>query len=784
MRFLRKAGNVVKQTGLTENEVQQRKAQGLQNNYEENATKSTKAILYDNIVTLFNFLNLIIGICLFLVGAYTNMFYLVIILTNICIGIYQEIHARNLVQKLSIVNQQKVKVIRDGQEQAINSTDLVLDDITIVHAGEQISADMDVLSGFAEVNEAMLTGESDLISKTTGSELLSGSFLTSGEVVAKVIHVGADNYATKLASEAKVHKPFNSELVRAIRKVSKFTSFIIIPFGILLFLEAFFFRTSGIKASVVVSAAAVLGMLPKGLVLLISIALTTGVTKLAKKRILVQDMYSIETLAHVDTLCLDKTGTITEGNMRVTNVHSVASDVDVQALLGSYLAQSTDSNVTMQALRDYFPETDRYRSLDVLPFSSDRKWGAMALEDFGVVYLGAPEKLLAADALPPQVASAQEEGLRVLLLAAGPGSKVPEEKENLTALAVIEIEDVIRRNAEETLAYLYNEGVELKVISGDNPITVSNIARRAGLPNFERYIDLATCDTDQEVIDAAQQYTVFGRVAPHQKKLLVQSLKNAGRTVAMTGDGVNDVLALREADVSIAMADGDDATRQIANLVLLDSDFTSLPEVVFEGRRVVNNVTKVSGIFFIKTIYSFLLSVICLLTATAFPFIPIQITLIDLAIEGYPSFFLSFEGNKERIKGKFLPTALRAAAPNALLVVANVLIVSLLARNNHWTQIDTTTLMYYLLIGISCLAVIKACLPLNPLRIFLIVTTVGGIYVAAMLFHSILEVGLLHPGSFAIFIGMMILNAVGYIFLSKALPHPMPKKEAGAKFFH
>ncbi|MBO1307585.1 cation-translocating P-type ATPase [Enterococcus sp. 669A] len=776
---------MLKQTGLTETEVQQRKEQGLQNNYEENATKSTKAIFYDNIVTLFNFLNLIIGICLFLVGAYSNMFYLVIILMNISIGIYQEIHARNLVQKLSIVNQQKVNVIRDGQEQSINSTDLVVDDTVIVHAGEQISSDMEVLSGFAEVNEAMLTGESDLISKTTGAELLSGSFLTSGEVVAKVVHVGADNYATKLASEAKVHKPFNSELVRAIRKVSKFTSFIIIPFGILLFLEAFFFRTSGIKASVVVSAAAVLGMLPKGLVLLISIALTTGVTKLAKKRILVQDMYSIETLAHVDTLCLDKTGTITEGNMRVTTVHPMTTNVDLAAVIGSYLAQSADSNVTMQALREHFPEADQYHSLDVLPFSSDRKWGAMALADFGVVYLGAPEKLMPANKLPQQVALAQEEGMRVLLLATAEGETVPEEKGELTPLAVIEIEDIIRRNAEETLAYLYNEGVDLKVISGDNPVTVSNIARRAGLPNYERYIDLATCDTDEEVMAAAQKYTVFGRVAPHQKKLLVQALQNEGRTVAMTGDGVNDVLALREADVSIAMADGDDATRQIANLVLLDSDFTSLPEVVFEGRRVVNNVTKVSGIFFIKTIYSFLLSVICLLTATAFPFIPIQITLIDLAIEGYPSFFLSFEGNNNRIKGKFLPTALRAAAPNALLVVVNVLVVSFLARSNGWAQIDTTTLMYYLLIGISCLAVVKACLPLNPLRIFLIVTTIGGIYVAAMLFHSILEISLLHAGSFAVFVGMMILNALAYIFLTKTLPTPpMHKKQADAKFFH
>lgn len=749
-------------TGLSLAEVQLRKEQGLQNNFEESATKSTGAIFYDNLVTLFNFLNLLIGICLFLVGAYSNMFYLVIILVNITIGIYQEIHARNLVQKLSIVNKKQVHVIRDGIELELDSTELVMDDLVKIAAGEQVPSDMQVISGFAEVNEAMLTGESDLIDKQAGAALLSGSFLVSGEVLAKVVHVGKENYAVKLTNEAKTHKPLNSELIRAIRQVSKFTSFVIIPFGILLFLEAFLLRSGGMKESVVVSAAAVLGMLPKGLVLLISIALTTGVTKLAKKRILVQDMYAIETLAHVDTLCLDKTGTITEGNMRVWKVHSVDEIYKVQlpAIIGSYLRNSTDSNVTMQALRDHFPETTDYTASEITPFSSDRKWSKMDLQKIGTVYLGAPERVLASDNIPDVVFSAQENGLRVLVIAVAKtaAASITERQ----PIAVIEIEDIIRNNAQETLDYLDQEGVTLKVISGDNPITVANIAKRAGLPHYEKYIDLTTCQTDEEVKAAALQYTVFGRVAPQQKKLLVQALKQAGGTVAMTGDGVNDVLALREADVSIAMADGDAATRQISNLVLLDSDFTTLPEVLFEGRRVVNNVTKVSGIFFIKTIYSFLLSIICLLSASAFPFIPIQITLIDLAIEGYPSFFLSFESNKEKVTGKFLPTALKAALPNALLVVINVLAITFLAGHLNLSQLETTTLMYYLLIGISCLAVIKACLPLNPLRLFLIVTTIGGIYVAAMLFHNILEIGWLTAATLPVFAVFMLVNCILY----------------------
>lgn len=346
-------------------------------------------------------------------------------------------------------------------------------------------------------------------------------------------------------------------MIRAIRQVSKFTSFVIIPFGILLFLEAFVLRSSGVKEAVVVSAAAVLGMLPKGLVLLISIALTTGVTKLAKKRILVQDMYAIETLAHVDTLCLDKTGTITEGNMRVYKLHSVDENYKEQlpAIIGSYLKNSTDSNVTMQALRDYFPETTKYSASDITPFSSERKWSKMNLETIGTVYLGAPERVLAGDNIPSVVFNAQENGLRVLVIAVAETSETNILKRK--AIAVIEIEDIIRNNAQETLAYLDQEGVALKVISGDNPVTVSNIAKRAGLPNYDKYIDLTTCQTDEDVKAAALQYTVFGRVAPHQKKLLVQALKQAGSTVAMTGDGVNDVLALRAADVSIAMADGD-----------------------------------------------------------------------------------------------------------------------------------------------------------------------------------------------------------------------------------
>ena len=762
--------------GLSTEEVAKQKELGLQNNYEENVAKSTKDIIFDNVMTLFNFLNFAIAVCLLFVGAYSNLAFLAIIIVNMSIGIFQEIHARNLVQKLSIVAKENVHVVRNGVQQEIDTKELVMEDIVIISAGEQVPSDMEVIDGKVEANEALLTGESDLIEKEIGDTLLSGSFIVSGQAYARVIHVGAENYAVKITQEAKVHKPIQSELVNSIRKVSKFTSWVIIPLGIILFVEAFWLRDAGIKTSVVASAAALLGMLPKGLVLLISIALTTGVIKLAKKRILVQDMYSIETLAHVDTLCLDKTGTITEGKMKVQKaiiLHDKYEELFPQ-IIGSYLSESTDNNITMQAIRDHYEVSNRFGAKEVLAFSSERKWGAIEFPEIGTVYLGAPERLVDDSRLPEAVFTAQENGYRVLMLAIAEQQPLNETKmPYLEPLAILEIDDPIRQNAKETLAYLKEEGIDLKVISGDNPVTVSNIARRAGLPGYESYIDLSTKTTEAEVREAVQQYTVFGRVSPQQKRTIVRELKDTEHVVAMTGDGVNDVLALREADCSIAMAEGDGATRQISNLVLLDSDFTTLPDVLFEGRRVVNNVTRVSSVFFIKTIYSFILSIICALTAIAFPFIPIQVTLIDLAIEGYPAFFLSFEGDKRKVVGKFLPTALKNASVNALLVVANIIAVYLIGQNQGFSSLDTTTLMYYLLVGISCMAVVRACLPLNPLRIFLVFSTIIGIYVAAMLFHNILEIGFLISQTMGLFFIMMAINIVvrvtiGFVQMKRA----------------
>ena len=759
-------------TGLTTEEVNLRISQNKQNNYDEDVSKSTKDIFKDNIFTLFNLLNLIIGICLALVGAFSNLFFMVIILINITIGIIQEIRARNLVAKLSIINEDKSIVVRNSSEISIASEEIVLDDIVKLVAGEQVPSDMIVLSGQVEANEALLTGESDLIVKTKDSTLLSGSFISSGQCLAQVIHVGKDNYATKIADEAKVHKPFTSELVSSIRLVAKFTSYVIVPLGLILFFEAYFWGSGELKSSVVASAAALLGMLPKGMVLLIMIALATAVAKLAKKEVLVQDMYSVETLAHVDVICLDKTGTITEGKMKVQEVNLLDDTFEemMEDVMGSYLAASSDNNITMQAIREHYPEKTTYEASHVISFSSERKWGAMFLETIGTIALGAPERLFKESDLPTEIESAQKEGYRVLMIGVSNEPMIDDKiLPTLKPLAILKIDDPIRENANETLAYLKNEGVAIKVISGDNPVTVSNVARRAGLAQYEKYIDLSELTTEDEVRGVVNDYHVFGRVSPQQKKILVRELKEQGHVVAMTGDGVNDVLALKEADCSIAMAEGDNATRQIANLVLLNSDFTTLPDVLFEGRRVVNNVTKVASIFFIKTIYSLILSLICALTAVAFPFIPIQITLLDLAIEGYPTFFLQFENDKRKVTTKFLPTALKRALPNSMLVVMNVTFIYIYGQVNGWQPIDVTTLMYYMLIAVSAMAVIKACMPFNPLRIFLAVTTTVGTYVAAMLFKGILEISMLTSETLPVFIVLVVVSLIGKIILDKLI---------------
>ena len=755
--------------GLTHEEVRKKIQRGQTNEFKANTSTSTWQIIKRNVFTLFNALNFVIALALVAVQAWSNLVFFAVICFNALSGIATELRAKRMIDKLNLMSKELVTVIRAGEEETIDPEEIVLGDLIKLSAGDQIPSDAIVQKGVAEANEAMLTGESDLVLKEEGDELLSGSFLASGQVYARVKRVGANNYANKLMVEAKTLKPINSRILYNLAKISSFTGKIIIPFGIALFCEAFLIKLLPVKDSVITSSTALLGMLPKGIALLTVTSLLTAVIKLGMRKVLVQEMYSVETLARVDTLCLDKTGTITQGKMTVKGIHSLSehfSEETIEVILAAYMQNSEDNNPTAQAIRKAYGELEHaYTAESIIPFSSDRKWGAMTLTNLGTVYLGAPEMLLKEN--PPAVLEAQAHGSRVLILARSVEAidmhdlTLPSDVE---AIAVIEILDPIREGAAETLDYLRSQDVDLKIISGDNPVTVSYIAKEAGFESYESYIDCSKIE-DDELVGLAESTAIFGRVSPHQKKLLIQTLKAAGRTTAMTGDGVNDILALREADCSIVMAEGDPATRQIANLVLLNSDFNDVPEILFEGRRVVNNIGRIAPIFFIKTIYSFILAIICIASALffdvnyllIFPFIPIQITLIDQFVEGFPPFVLTFERNIKPVEKHFLKRSLHLALPNALMVVFSILFVRLWGAHHGWSSLDMSTLSYYLLGSIGFLSVIRACLPLNIWRGLLIIFSVCGFYLSAFYLKGLIEIGTLTAVTFPVYLALMSL---------------------------
>ena len=769
--------NSKKLNGLTAAEVRKRISQGLVNDFKIDNNNSFWEIVKRNIFTLFNFLNFAIAVLLALVGAWSNLIFFVVIIFNAISGIATEIRAKKMIDKLNLLSKEKITVIRSSREQKIMPEEIVINDILKLSAGEQVPSDAVVLKGVSEANEAMLTGESDLVLKEKGAVLLSGSFLASGYVLAEVVHVGADNYVSKLMVEAKTHKPINSKILSSLDKIAGFTSKIIIPFGLALFFEALLIKALPAKTAVIYTSTPLLGMLPKGIALLTITSLLTAVIKLGLRKVLVQEMYSVETLARVDTLCLDKTGTITEGKMKVEAIHNLSkkfSEAEVNDFLATYMNFSEDNNPTAQAIRKYFSKNKTtLEATNIIPFSSDRKWGSMEIEGVGTLFLGAPEMIFGETL--KQANEALSRGSRVLTLAF---SKEKIDNKNIkiptkiSKLALIEITDPIREGARETLEYLRSQKIDLKIISGDSPITVSNIAKKAGFDNFESYVDCSKVK-DSELKKIAVGTAIFGRVSPHQKKLIVQTLKKAGRTTAMTGDGVNDILALREADCSIVMAEGDPATRQIANLVLLNSDFNDLPEILFEGRRVVNNIARITPIFLIKTIYSFILAIICILSALLFdknlllifPFIPIQVTLIDQFVEGFPPFVLTFEKNIQPVEKDFIKKSLLMALPSALMVVFSVIFVRIWGSLNGWIPQEISTVLYYLLGSIGMLSVIRACLPLNFWRILLIIWSISAFIVTAILFRPLIEIGVLSGRTFELYAILMIFFAIIFIVI-------------------
>ena len=764
--------------GLTQMEVKRRIDAGKTNHFKAKTGSSNWEIFRRNVFNSFNMLNFAIFVALIAVQAWSNLFFFGIIVLNAFTGMMTELRARRMIDKLNLMNKDQIRVVRDGQVSAIDPQDIVLDDLMLLSAGEQVPSDAKVVDGMAELNEAMLTGESDLILKKDGKELLSGSYLVSGQVYARVIHVAEDNYANKLMLEAKTHKPIVSRILYNMDKIAKFTGKIVIPFGLALFFEAYMIKQLSLQESVVTSSTALLGMLPKGIALLTITSLLTAVIKLGMKHVLVQEMYSVETLARVDVLCLDKTGTITQGKMTVKGLELLSqrfTKEELEGLLAAYMQHSKDNNSTAQAIRNAYEGLENnYQVGDIIPFSSDRKWGAMVIEGVGTLFLGAPEMLLKEN--PQAVEQAQARGSRVLILAlsqSGIDTETMVLPPDVEGLTLLEIADPIREDAADTLEYLRSQDVTLKIISGDNPVTVSHIAHQAGFVDYQSYIDCSKV-SDEELEALAEETAIFGRVSPHQKKLLIQTLNANGHTTAMTGDGVNDILALREADCSIVMAEGDPATRQIANLVLMDSEFKDIPEILFEGRRVVNNIAHIAPIFLIKTVYSFLLGLICIASIVfgkaeyllVFPFIQVQMTLAGQFIEGLPPFVLTFERNIRPVEKHFLRRSLQLSIPNALMLVISVLIFHLSQVYLGMSNTDMLTLSYYMMGSTGVLAVIRACIPLNKGRVALIIYSVFGFLISSYYLSDVIEITTLNAITLPIYLVAMAICTPLFFWIS------------------
>ena len=810
----------VMMTGLTNEQVQQRIEEGKINVNENPNTRSYKQIVRENVLTFFNFLNLALMIMVLLVGSYKNSMFMGIIVINTVIGIVQEVRAKKTLDKLAILTESKAVVLREGKKWSISTEKLVMDDILYLKTGDQIPADSKVLEGSIEVNESLLTGESDNLQKNEGDELFSGSFVTSGEAWCQIIHVGKDNYAAQITSEAKEFKRHNSELRNSLNAILKTISVIIVPMGLLLFYKQYYIAGNGIRDAVVNMVAAVLGMIPEGLVLLTSVALTLGTLALTRKNTLVQELYCIETLARVDTLCLDKTGTITAGTMCVEQVEPYVegmsiqkslpeneqpqipqSDADqpasaqscgentdasqpettllatsqpelaqpemtigeIERVMANMMSVLKDKNATADALHKRFSRRTDMPVDHCIPFSSDRKYSGVAFKDEGTYLMGAAQFLFpdGNEDLLRQCAHYGKEGLRVLVLAHSPNKNQENElPEGLRPVALFMITDIIREDAPETLEFFKNQGVNLKVISGDDPVTVSAIAKKAGLENADQYIDATTITTPEEMEHAVADCSVFGRVTPQQKKEMVLALQKQGHTVAMTGDGVNDVLALKEADCSVVMAEGSDAAKNIANVVLMDSNFSAMPDIVNQGRRVINNIRTAASMFLIKTIFSALLCLITIFWGESYPFEPIQMSLISACAVGIPTFLLAQENNFNKIESGFLRYVFMNAFPAAVTITGCVFTIMLVCQNVYHSN-EMLSTACFLVTGWNYMAALKTVYaPLSKYRKIIIYGMQFIFFFAAVCVQNLLSLGSLEFGMIILVFILMTFSPV------------------------
>lgn len=725
-------------TGLSESEVRQRTENGQANSGFTAKTKSVSRILCENVFTLFNLINIVLAILVISVGSIRNALFMGVVLCNTAIGIFQEIRAKRAIDRLSVISEPKAEVIRDGSRKAISADDVVIGDIMLLSAGMQICADGVILEGECETNESLITGESDTIYKSFQSEVFSGSYVTAGFAKAEVTRVGADSMSGRITS-AKYHKKPSSDMTNAINRIIRILSFIIIPYGAIMLAKAFLVVKSSPEAGITGTVAALIGMIPEGLVLLTGIALAVSVIRLSRHNTLCRDLYCVEQLARVDVLCIDKTGTLTEGKMNVSGLIPIDEGFDTEAALADFTSAFPEKNSTMKAIAERFPAANSDKVIKTIPFSSARKFSAVQLEKSRTLVLGAAEYIRPQnyEEIREKCEVLYSEGNRVLILCRSESpiadNTLPDD---LTVKAIVALSDVIRPTAPKTLEYFASQGVAVKIISGDALSAVVNIARRVGLPDAANAVDMSEIP-DERIPDICEKYSVFCRTTPEQKLNLVKSLKNAGHKTAMTGDGVNDVLALREADCSIAMSSGSDAARTVSQVVLLNSDFSSVPMVVEEGRRCINNIQRSAALFLSKTVFSVLLTTVYLFLPLNYPLMPIQLTLISACAIGIPSFFLALEANKSRVVGNFLKNVLTKALPGGISAAAGVASLNILDAIFKLSDTELTTIAAFVTAAAFFGVLWHTCRPFNKRQGVLFAFTAGIFSLAAVFLNKL-----------------------------------------------
>ena len=757
--------------GLTSAEAEQRKAEGKVNTASTVKTKSIKRIFIDNICTVFNGINVLLFILLMVVGSYKNLLFIGVVLFNTVIGIVQEIRSKKSVDKLTILTESKLSVLRDGEIVELSKDELVLDDIILLSRGNQVPADCILVDGECSANESLLTGESDLIAKKLGDELLSGSFIASGNCKCRVNRVGADSYAAKINNEAKYIKKNDSQILKAFKTIINICSVIIFPVGILMFVIKYFVQQQMFNDTVISTVGALVGMIPGGMILLTSTVLAVSVIRLAKKKVLVNEMYCIETLARVDVICLDKTGTLTAEIMNVHDTIPLDCEKDEIMTALSSIAHVDEVNATAEAVHAYAKDIEPLQCKHFTPFSSETKWSGGEFSNGRTYIMGAAEFVFSDKEKYAKVYQAIDEvkdTVRILVLAKSVNPLTDKTlPDDLIPMALILIKDQLRDNVQETVNYFKEQGVTLKVISGDSVKTVQNIAKDCGIEGAESAVDMSTVTTDEELAEVAERCNVFGRVTPAQKKKLLIALKEKGHKVAMTGDGVNDVLALKEADCSVAMAAGSEAARNVSQLVLVNNDFACMPQVVAEGRRSINNIERSSSLYLVKTMYSILLSLFFLFSHHIYPFEPIQLSLIGALTVGFPSFVLALQPNKNIVRGNFTYNIITRAAPAAICIALNIIVTALLSDPLGLSHAELSTMAVYTTSLIGLMLIVRLCIPFNAPRGAMLALSTAGIIIATIFFRDFFKLTALSQSALI----MQVITAVVIIVLFNLLYH-------------